>query len=87
MPSAITTASEAGHSSHSVTSVVLADGDDVGDDDVGVVAERLGEGALRLGLEAVVELVLGAGLHLGDQRLHVDARDQAARWSAPGATS
>ena len=34
--------------------------------------------ALGLGLEPVVELLLGAGLHLGDQRLHVDARDQAA---------
>ena len=47
--------------------------DHVGHHVVGVVAERLGEGALRLGLERVVELFGGAGLELGDQRLDVDA--------------
>ena len=57
----------------------LADRDDVGHHDLGVVAERLGEGALRLGLEVVVELLGGAGLQLGDQRLDVDAGDQRRR--------
>ena len=51
-------------------------GDDVRDHDVGVVAERLGEGPLRLGLELVVELVDRARLHLLDQGLDVDARHQ-----------
>ena len=74
----MTAASEAGLSSHSVTRTVLADGDDVGHHDLGVVAERLGEGPLGLGLEGVVELLVGAGLQLGDQRLDVDARARAA---------
>ncbi len=51
-------------------------GDDVRDHDVGVVAERLGEGPLRLGLELVVELVGRARLHLLDQGLDVDAGHQ-----------
>ena len=77
--SRITLASEAGLSSHSVTSTGSPDRDHVGHHDVGVVAERLGEGALRLGLELVVELVGGARLHLLDQRLDVDAGDQRRR--------
>ncbi len=51
---------------------VLPDRDHVGYDDLGVAAERGGEGSLGLRLEGVVELVVGAGLELGDQRLHVD---------------
>ena len=34
--------------------------------------------ALRLGLEVVVELVVGAGLELRDQRLDLDARHERA---------
>ncbi len=64
------------------------DGDHVGDDDVGIVAERLGEGALGLRLEGVVELVGGPRLELLDQRLHLDARDQRPdRAGEPGELS
>ena len=81
----MTCAREYGDSSHSVISTVSPLRDDVGDDDVGVVAEGLGERALRLGLEGVVELVRGAGLELGDQRLDVDAgEDRADAARQPG---
>ena len=45
----------------------------VGYDDVGVVAVGLGILALGVGLEEVVELLDGAFLQFGDQRLYVDA--------------
>ena len=55
-----------------------ADRDHLGDDDVGVVGEGVVEGGLRLGLEVVVELVLGAGLQLRDERLDLHAGHQRA---------
>ena len=48
---------------------------DIGDDDVGVVAEGCGEGALGGGLLLVVQLLLDPLGELGQQRLEVHAGD------------
>ena len=44
-----------------------------GDDDLRVVGVRGGEGPLRVGLQAVVQLLDHPGLELGDERLDVQA--------------
>ncbi len=51
---------------------------DVGHDEVGVVAELVGERLLRLGLEPVVELLSDARLQLLDERLDVDTGEHPA---------
>ena len=74
----MTDASEAGLSSHSVTRTCSPTATTSGTTISGSPRNACGERPLRLGLEGVVELVVGAGLELGDQRLHVDARRHRA---------
>jgi hypothetical protein len=52
----------------------LGAGHDLRDADLLVAVVRRGEGLLRLGLEAVVELLGDRGLELLDERLDVEAR-------------
>ena len=61
---------------------VVGLGDDAGHEDVGVAGVRRGEGALRVGLQVVVELLGDPVAQLVEQRLDVEAGHQHAEQPA-----